>query len=116
MKKNLTSQSLHLQVQETANFHRYVQTRTSATDLKHISKAMNAVQSRSRNPLTNNHKVKIMTKKSREEEFWEIFTKEGVTPIECDPNDPKSTEQAAKEIADRISEFLSEESRDKPKT
>lgn len=55
-------------------------------------------------------------KQSREEQFWAIFKEGGVTPIEINPDDSMSVELGAKEIAERISKFVSEESKDKPKT
>lgn len=53
---------------------------------------------------------------SREEQFWAIFSEGGVTPIEINPNDSTSVEHGAKQIVDRISKFVSEKSKDKPKT
>lgn len=57
-----------------------------------------------------------MPKKSREEEFWSIFTDGGVTPIVFDPNDPTDNQRGIQEIAQRISEAVAQiKTDDKPK-
>lgn len=58
-----------------------------------------------------------MTKESREEQFWKIFTDEGITPIVFDPNDPVSTERGMKELTERMVEAVNEiDAKDKPKS